>query len=268
MRISYHQRFPDPASVYFTEGRTVRREDPETGELQPPRQRGKFIVGSFRSGKSKDVCIDYYRQRGRRPPYLELVNWGSDDEAIKEFTQKFGPLGAPLLWESFNPLEPLRAYDFIVDLEGWRKMQTRFRMLMDFARRKKREEFRRLLNVETRPGHDRGGMSITVEVRRRNVSDDLVKPKLMDLGLEFQIVPGSLYGAFVEMLALDVVFEGRMVRRCANLECDADFVTDRLNKIYCKNTCAVAVAHRNYSRRRSADRAAARVANQKKREGK
>ena len=60
------------------------------------------------------------------------------------------------------------------------------------------------------------------------------------------LAPQNLFGAFLLMLWLNVSAKHERLCRCSNPHCHDYFVTERANKKYCDNICALRVAKRKY----------------------
>src|SRR4051812_22630209 len=96
MVISYPAPIPDNSSVWCTIGRTVPRVSVGEGLISFTKQdplgdSGAYLIGRF-TDRNRDVSADYYRSRGKRPPYLELARCSADEESAIRFTKIWGPL--------------------------------------------------------------------------------------------------------------------------------------------------------------------------------
>jgi len=244
MVISYLARLPDRNTFQLAQGNTVRRIDLD-GQLQPGGQVGQFLLGRF-SDRTQDVAAEYYRRRGRRPPYLEFAANCTDTDAILDFTAQWGLLttshSVPDGWkparrESWCPWRGDQK-DFLMDLSGWRSLHQRFQRLQEVAAAPTRNGRRTLCDLLSRESNldfDAGNLHLGLEWKAE--------------AFQPQIVTSSLYMAFVAMLWLDVTARGRRLLRCADPGCGKYFSTERPNKIYCDPICALRTSRRNWWRR-------------------
>jgi hypothetical protein len=244
MVISYLAHLPAHETFQLVHGNTVRRIDPD-GQLQPGGQTGQFLLGRF-SDRSKDVTVEYYRRRGRRPPYLVFAENSTDTDAILDFTAQWGVLtmrhSLPAGWQAVRrePWCPWRGdqKDFLMDLSGWQSLHQRFQKMLKVAAEPDYKAHRELCHLLTRESNldfDAGNVHLGLEWEQA--------------AYQPRIVAGSLYMAFVAMLWLDVAARGRKLLRCADPGCSKYFSTERPDKIYCDRICALRTSRRNWWRR-------------------
>jgi hypothetical protein len=131
--------------------------------------------------------------------------------------------------------------DFLMDLAGWRSLRIRFLRILRLAESRgesARKELSEKITAEAQIDFDAGSFRIGLHWRTAT--------HRVNAGFESQVIPSSLYGAFLAMLWLDVADRNVNLRRCQAPECGLYFDTRDARKVYCSHECGVRVARRNW----------------------
>jgi hypothetical protein len=254
---------PDRSTVGVTVAGTLPRAPIDASVVpylqgNPLGEVGTYVVGRFSDKPARDVCSEYYRSRGKRPPYLALAQCGNDLESALNFTLAWGPLtqNHQLPAELHNKVLPKPwlgdGNDFCADLTGWIHLKKRFDLLLSQAESNtsaSKREITRFFHGEGLHQYDAGRVSLGLDW----VAGERGPGKIRKTW-EPQLVTDSLYLAFVAMVWLDIAVRGRRWLRCANVKCGEYFSTERRNQSYCQSKCAGAVAKRGWWNRKGAAR--------------
>lgn len=175
----------------------------------------------------------------KEAPHQVFVNWPSTDEAITEFTLKYGlldPRGKHCMWR-FGIEETSR--DFKFRPNEWRQSQKYFQEYWDSNAKHSSWDATR---------HDLA--------RELMISEIVNAPELCHPGLEVSDVRrfGKNLAVVLEsttlwqyLCALMVFQNEGELRTCANAECPAPrFIVKRKDQMFCSSDCASLVAKRRW----------------------
>jgi len=242
MTISYLAKLPDPSSLCM-------KLWPEAG--------WQDADGAMRDvGKPVPHLAGRWSNRGRKityaagigpVPHIEFANSPTDDQSIRRFTERWGPL----FTLPFVPPRMRRSgIEFAMNIAAWRRCHERMSAALKLVASRRvsdRQKLPGLFGLASSAEFKFGELRPAVECDSRGDSRGAFGPKL---------VAASLWDAMLTALWLDLSARGLRMLRCLNPTCRRFFTTERPNQKYCDALCAARVAKRKWWRKKGAQRRA------------